>query len=318
MEISFKQTLFSIDPKNKRCNDCGEKHISYVSINNGITICNLCVQIHRQLGPKVSKLKKIDEEFDDYSMNFFIYGGNKNFHKFLKDLGVNSSIQRSKLYKTKGADYYRKYLLAKVKGVENTSKKPDNPNEIMEYEKDENTYNNCDILLKEDQKIKEDKHSINNIHNFLNINDNLENKKNLKEGEYNHVESHIELNIGNTGGYAEGYEGEFDTRMALVTTSDNQMTYRSNKGGDNDIFTDMEAGIPDDSSQAGNGTVAGTTIEAGGHFNRGNDTTDDKVDRNSSKVLDKSMFLNNYNSDVLELRGGSGIEIKDGKVGYKE
>ena len=198
MEISFKQTLFSIDPKNKRCNDCGEKHISYVSINNGITICNLCVQIHRQLGPKVSKLKKIDEEFDDYSMNFFIYGGNKNFHKFLKDLGVNSSIQRSKLYKTKGADYYRKYLLAKVKGVENTSKKPDNPNEIMEYEKDENTYNNCDILLKEVQKIKEDKHSINNIHNFLNINNNLENKTNLKEGEYNHVESHIELNIGNT------------------------------------------------------------------------------------------------------------------------
>lgn len=127
-----------------------------------------------------------------------------------------------------------------------------------------------------------------------------------------------ELNIGNTAGYAEGYEGEFDTRMALVTTSDNQMTYRSYKGGENDIFTDMEAGIPDDSSQAGNGTVAETTIEAGGHFNRGNDTTDDKVDRNSSKVLDKSMFLNNYNSDVLELRGGSGIEIKDGKVGYKE
>ena len=127
-----------------------------------------------------------------------------------------------------------------------------------------------------------------------------------------------ELNIGNTAGYAEGYEGEFDKRMELVTTSDNQMTYRSYKGGENDIFTDMEAGIPDDSSQAGDGTVAGTTIEAGGHFNRGNDTTDDKVDRNSSKVLDKSMFLNNYNSDVLELRGGSGIEIKDRKVGYKE
>ena len=118
MEISTNQTIFSIDSKNKRCNDCGEKHISYVSINNGVTICNLCVQIHRQMGSKISELKKIDEEFDDYTMNFFIYGGNKNFHKFLKELGVNSSIQRSKLYKTKGADYYRKYLLAKVKGVE--------------------------------------------------------------------------------------------------------------------------------------------------------------------------------------------------------
>ena len=65
MEISFKQTLFSIDPKNKRCNDCGEKHVTYVSINNGITICNLCVQIHRQLGKKISELKKIDDDFDD-------------------------------------------------------------------------------------------------------------------------------------------------------------------------------------------------------------------------------------------------------------
>ena len=192
MEISFKQTLFSIDPKNKRCNDCGEKHISYVSINNGITICNLCVQIHRQLGPKISELKKIDEDFDDYTMNFFIYGGNKNFHKFLKELGVNSSIQRSKLYKTKGADYYRKYLLAKVKGIENTAKKPDDPNELIEIENKQN--DNFDNIINDnddDNKIKEEKHSINNINNFLNMNNNLGNKISLKDAENIHGDSHL-------------------------------------------------------------------------------------------------------------------------------
>ena len=196
MEISFKQTLFSIDSKNKRCNDCGEKHVSYVSVNNGITICNLCVQIHRQLGPKISELKKIDEEFDDYTMNFFIYGGNRNFHKFLKEIGVNSSIQRSKLYKTKGADYYRKYLLAKVKGFENTVKKPDNPNELIELEND----NNDNIINdnNDENEIKEEKHSINNINNFLNINNNSEKKTNINDEENNHVESHIQLNLGNT------------------------------------------------------------------------------------------------------------------------
>ena len=199
MEISSKQTIFSIDSKNKRCNDCGEKHISYASINNGVTICNLCVQIHRQLGSKFSELKKIDEEFDDYTMNFFIYGGNKNFHKFLKELGVNSSIQRSKLYKTKGADYYRKYLLAKVKGVENTAKKPDNPNEVMEDDKDDDK-NNIDNDKDDEHinKIKNDKHSINNIHNFLNINNNLGNKTNVNDEQINHAESNIQLNIGNT------------------------------------------------------------------------------------------------------------------------
>ena len=201
MEISSKQTIFSIDSKNKRCNDCGEKHISYASINNGVTICNLCVQIHRQLGSKFSELKKIDEEFDDYTMNFFIYGGNKNFHKFLKELGVNSSIQRSKLYKTKGADYYRKYLLAKVKGVENTAKKPDNPNEVMEDDNDDdNDKNNIDNDKDDEHinKIKNDKHSVNNIHNFLNINNNLGNKTNVNDEQINHAESNIQLNIGNT------------------------------------------------------------------------------------------------------------------------
>ena len=199
MEISSKQTIFSIDSKNKRCNDCGEKHISYASINNGVTICNLCVQIHRQLGSKFSELKKIDEEFDDYTMNFFIYGGNKNFHKFLKELGVNSSIQRSKLYKTKGADYYRKYLLAKVKGVENTAKKPDNPNEVIEDDKDDDK-NNIDNDKDDEHinKIKNDKHSVNNIHNFLNINNNLGNKTNVNDEQINHAESNIQLNIGNT------------------------------------------------------------------------------------------------------------------------
>ena len=196
MEISTKQTIFSIDSKNKRCNDCGEKHISYVSINNGVTICNLCVQIHRQMGSKISELKKIDEEFDDYTMNFFIYGGNKNFHKFLKELGVNSSIQRSKLYRTKGADYYRKYLLAKVKGVENTAKKPDNPNELIDDKNNSNnSYNN---IYNEHDNIKEDKQSINNINNFLNINNNLGQTTNLKDEEINHAESNIQLNLGNT------------------------------------------------------------------------------------------------------------------------
>ena len=200
MEISTKQTIFSIDSKNKRCNDCGEKHISYVSINNGVTICNLCVQIHRQMGPKFSDLKKIDEEFDDYTMNFFIYGGNKNFHKFLKELGVNSSVQRSKLQRTKGADYYRKYLLAKVKGVENTAKKPDNPNELLEIEiNDNNNDNNSNNnIYNEHDNIKEDKHCINNINNFLNINNNLGNTTNLKDEEFNHAESNIQLNLGNT------------------------------------------------------------------------------------------------------------------------
>ena len=127
-----------------------------------------------------------------------------------------------------------------------------------------------------------------------------------------------ELNQGNwSAHYTQGYKGDFDINMERVTTSDNQMTYRSYTSGKDDVFTDMSGGVPDESIISGNDITKGAVIEAGKHFNRGNDTTEVKtegnkttgVDINSSRVLDKSMFLNNFNSDILDLRGGSGIDI---------
>lgn len=122
-----------------------------------------------------------------------------------------------------------------------------------------------------------------------------------------------ELNQGNwSAHYTEGYKGDFDINMERVTTSDNQMTYRSYTSGKDDVFTDMSAGINDESTISGDDITKGAVIEAGKHFNRGNDTTEGETDINSSRVLDMSMYLNNYNSDILSLRGGAGIG-KDGK-----
>ena len=119
-----------------------------------------------------------------------------------------------------------------------------------------------------------------------------------------------ELNQGNwSAHYTEGYKGDFDTNMERVTTSDNQMTYRSYTSGKDDTFTDMSGGIPDESTVSGSDVTKGAVIEAGKHFNRGNDTTEGETDINSSRVLDKSMLLNNFNSDILDLRGGAGIEV---------
>lgn len=128
-----------------------------------------------------------------------------------------------------------------------------------------------------------------------------------------------ELNHGNWSSHYNdsGYAGDFDINMKKVTTSDNQMTYRSYASGKDDIFTDMSGGIPDESTVSGSDITKGAVIEAGKHFNRGNDTTEAKtegdkttgVDINSSRVLDMSMYLNNFNSDILDLRGGSGIDI---------
>ena len=148
----------------------------------------------------------------------------------------------------------------------------------------------------------------------------IHNKRDKKAVEVNPIEytpndgvEMSELNQGNwSAHYTEGYKGDFDTNMERVTTSDNQMTYRSYTSGKDDVFTDMSAGINDESTISGDDITKGAVIEAGNHFNRGNDTTEGETDINSSRVLDMSMYLNNYNSDILSLRGGAGIG-KDGK-----
>ena len=174
MEISFKQTLFSIDPKNKRCNDCGEKHISYVSVNNGITICNLCAQIHRQLGTKLSELKKIDEEFDDYTMNFFIYGGNKKFRRALRHMGVNLDVKKGTLYRTYGADFYRRNLKSIVKGNSQLEKDFKDPNEVMPN--DSNSFSEFENYI-----INNYKNNDGNLNIFNNLVINLDSNANFGE-----------------------------------------------------------------------------------------------------------------------------------------
>ena len=132
MEISFKQTIFSLEPKNKKCNDCGDDDVKFVSVNNGITLCELCAQIHKNFGNQISFLRSIDEEFDDYLMNYFIYGGNKKFRKTLRHMGVNLDVKKAQLYKTYGVDDYRRNLKSIVKGNSQLEKDFDNPNEVMQ------------------------------------------------------------------------------------------------------------------------------------------------------------------------------------------
>ena len=134
MEISFKQTIFSLDSKNQKCNDCGEPNVKFVSVNNGITLCELCAQIHQNFGYQISYLRSIEDEFDDYLMNFFIYGGNKKFRKSLRHMGVNLDVKKAQLYRTFGADFYRRNLKSIVKGNSQLEKDFSNANEVMQID----------------------------------------------------------------------------------------------------------------------------------------------------------------------------------------
>ena len=132
----------------------------------------------------------------------------------------------------------------------------------------------------------------------------------------------------------KGAAGAFDKNMKLLTNSANQMTYRDykldNEKKPADTYTDMSIklnqseitgekweGSDDDKTMV---FTRNTIIEAGNHFNRGNDTTEvtekdgeggakikEGIDINSSKVLDRSMLFNAFGSDAL---GERTVEIE--------
>ena len=197
MEISFKQTIFSLDSKNKKCNDCGDDEVKFVSVNNGITLCELCAQIHQNFGNQISFIRSIDDEFDDYLMNFFIYGGNKKFRKKLREMGVNLDVKKAKLYRTFGADYYRRNLKSIVKGNSQIDRDFDNPNEVMQIESNAfpefenyiiNNYNNSQPNLSILNNLEIDLGANSNFGSNIQNNP-IENINNIQIAQENKIES---------------------------------------------------------------------------------------------------------------------------------
>ena len=134
MELNFKETLFSLDKKNSSCNDCGDADVKYVSVNNGITLCELCAQIHKNFGYEISFIRSIEDQFDDYLVGFFIYGGNKKFRKKMRNMGVDLDQKKGNLYRTFGADYYRRNLKSVVKGNSQLDIDFEKANDVMKDE----------------------------------------------------------------------------------------------------------------------------------------------------------------------------------------
>ena len=203
MELNFKQTLFSLDKKNSTCNDCGDSEVKYVSINNGITLCELCAQIHKNFGYEISFIRNIDDQFDEYLVNYFIYGGNKKFRKKLRNMGVNLDQKKGNLYRTYGADYYRRNLKSIVKGNSILDIDFENANEVMKNETNNfPEFANYILNANYDNKLNNYNLGENNLNNELgglNLNidlgfNNINNENNI---ELNDMNNQIDIDINN-------------------------------------------------------------------------------------------------------------------------
>ena len=101
---------------NSECVDCGEKNPKWTSMNNGIFLCLKCAGIHRGFGMSISLIRSL--QIDSWAENQLLYltkGGNNKFKKNLEEFNIDvSSTSLDIKYKSKAADYYRRFLKNEV------------------------------------------------------------------------------------------------------------------------------------------------------------------------------------------------------------
>ena len=124
--------IYSIDEQNKLCVDCGSENPTKVSINNGVIICEHCAKEHESLGSSVSFIKNINDDFDEFLINFIVMGSNTKFKRFLTKEKVDESLSIKDKYRTQAVNYYRKNLKAKVEGKDEVKKEFNDANEIIQ------------------------------------------------------------------------------------------------------------------------------------------------------------------------------------------
>lgn len=119
MEKKIKDYNGIILQDNQKCNDCGIRNPIYCSLNNGVTLCGNCKEIHKSLFPNsVSFILNLHQiKLDETAYKYFLFGGNKNFYQNLKNFEISTKLIIEKKYKCFASEYYRKGLICKVHNI---------------------------------------------------------------------------------------------------------------------------------------------------------------------------------------------------------
>jgi len=100
---------------NKKCLDCQAENPRFVSVNNGIFLCETCSKIHKRLGDNISKIKSlISDELTQEDIAILKIGGNARYRNFIKEYGIEEEYNKVYKYHLKLSEYYRLLLYAEV------------------------------------------------------------------------------------------------------------------------------------------------------------------------------------------------------------
>ena len=127
-----KIKLLLKDPKNNECFECSNNNPEYISLNNGIFLCENCISSHLDLPKTISNI--IKNNLGRLTLNNIQYlccGGNQKLIDFInKEYPNLKQLKPIYLYQTYAMDYYRKSLEYLIEG----GIKPIKPNIDKAYE----------------------------------------------------------------------------------------------------------------------------------------------------------------------------------------
>ena len=153
MEIDSLINQIYNDKMNSICFDCGDENPLFVSINNGIFLCNQCATVHMSFPQGISIIENNDlNALSENELKFLALGGNTRLNDFILDeFPKLENYSQKLLYKTRGMDYYRKRLYFHVNG----GLEPKRPSQIVGCQLiPDNYYNQNNYIKKIPKKVE--------------------------------------------------------------------------------------------------------------------------------------------------------------------
>ena len=168
------------EPRNNECFECPNKYPEYISLNNGIFLCQECVKNHFNLPRNISYIIKNNlNNISFKDIQYLSCGGNRKLLKFINDEFPNlKNFPPIYFYHTKAMDYYRRYLEYLIEG----RIKPIKPDQNKGYELMSNNF------LENNNIFGNNKNLNNNIFdgNFIQFN-----KNDISETSHSNINSDI-------------------------------------------------------------------------------------------------------------------------------
>ena len=127
------EDIMASDQSNRTCIDCNINESSFISVNQGVTVCNQCVQEHYKLGNAISYIVPLSGPWDSYLLEFILLGGNSKFMSFMTQHEIQFSAIEEK-YNSKACDYYRRNLKTKVLHLGTLKEDFDKGNEVGKFQ----------------------------------------------------------------------------------------------------------------------------------------------------------------------------------------